>query len=148
MRKRKIESEMSMKIINLLLLLVLAMAANAQNVSSGKDSTAMPNLQDDVFVILTTDSVVYDTLSYGTEYPLESTAVYPEEGIYRYEGCFPTCSTPNIRFCGYHVKSKLRNVYIGFTYYLEVDSLSQEIRPHMGTRILILPREYLGIFKK
>ena len=56
---------MSMKIINLLLLLVLAMAANAQNVSSGKDSTAMPNLQDDVFVILTTNTIWRDTCVYG-----------------------------------------------------------------------------------
>ena len=137
-----------MKIINLLLLFFLAMIAKAQNVSVEQDSTSIPDLQEDMFVILTVDSVVYDTLSYGREkYMIKSSAVYPQEGIFRYEVCFPASPHPNIRMCGYEVRSTLWNVEIAFRYYLELDRVSEEIKPHLKTRILTMPREFLERIK-
>ena len=141
---------MNMKIINLLLLLVLAMTANAQNVSSGKDSTSMPDLRNDVFVILTTmDNVWRDTCVYGEGLELFKSirmdaATPPREGFYRAETYFPETPYPHLRFCSYTLKSESKGVGLGFTFILEVDSVTREVRPLLSdTRILTLPRDFL-----
>ena len=137
------------KTINLLLLLVLAVAAKAQNVSVGQDSTSMPDLKNDVFVILTTDSVWCDTCVYGEGLVLfksirKDAALPPEEGIYRSESYFQDTPYPHLRFCSYEVKSKSRGVDLGFCFILEVDSVTQEVRPLLShTRIFTLPRDFL-----
>ena len=138
-----------MKTINLLLLLVLAVVAKAQNVSVEQDSTVMPDLKKDVFVILTTDSVWRDTCVYGEGLELfksirKDAALPPEEGIYRGESYFKDTPFPHLCFCYYAVKSKARGVYLGFTFVLEVDSVTHEVRPLLSeTRILTLPRDFL-----
>lgn len=138
-----------MKIINLLLLFVLAMSAEAQNVSRGKDSVTMPDLQEDVFVILTTDSIWRDTCVYGEGLELfksirKDAAMPPQEGVYRSESYFPETLYPHLRFCSYTLKSEARGVDLGFTFILEVDSVTHEVRSLLSdTRILTLPRDFL-----
>lgn len=139
-----------MKTINLLLLLILAVAAKAQNVSVEQDSTSMPDLKNDVFVILTTDSIWCDTCVYGEGVVLfksirKDAALPPEEGIYRSESYFQDTPYPHLRFCSYAVKSKSRGVDLGFTFILEVDSVTHEIRPLLSdTRIFTFPRDFLN----
>ena len=132
-----------------MLLLVLAVAAKAQNVSVEQDSTGMPDLKNDVFVILTTDSVWRDTCIYGEGVELfksirKDAAQAPREGIYRSESYFQDTSYPHLRFCSYMVKSESRGVNLGFTFILEVDSVTHEVRPLLSdTRILTFPRDFL-----
>ena len=124
-------------ILFFVLLHIMNLQANA--VVEQKDSTVMPDLKNDAFVMLTTDSV----WRVGFKNLIKSE--YPKKGVFRTEAYYPDIDSCHI-LCSYEMIPQAdgnKHLNLRFYFKLKIDTLTWKVQNTDEWKEVTLPRDFL-----